>query len=581
MKLHFRCTCLILFLNFFFSHSQTPNFQNLKDIQYSLHHPSKFAAVPTVPSRSATISEPAATITFTGNVIISSVERTITNTDTTTARWQFADMPLEFNEVVASMKARLTNPADTAASRIELLWLVAEYMKFQGRWENNALCPLMVNSYDTILFARLYDLMGWYYSMHSMQCGQYAMLASCILIETGYFQPIDFREVSFYGNDTISGHSLIEIRINGYFSLADFDPGMAGFLFPNPAFGGRYLSAWDIHYNPALAVRAVYGNQPWLPDHAIEEYQLVFTVDTPHLMRYRPAFSSAMHSQTGKFSLPGKSAIYTQMGIPIGFVDMTDSLYETSRAAFDSCMARIANGQNNYYDTIRLSVQAMFNTELSWVDSLLGDGKVYVYNSLTDQGKQLPVRYNRTPVPVWEISVGSYNTIAMPLVVLSVENNTLIGDTMGPFIIPLWNNDHSVYVDHQAFNYLNGSMVPGTQVTCAVNAHTLQPTGEWNLNMMQGTVATSTVVTFVEKLITSVPQELSNDGINVYPNPTNSFVTITGAQPQDVEIISVTGIRYTIPASQNIIHLDGFAKGIYLLRFTNNQKIVTKKIVKL
>ena len=72
-----------------------------------------------------------------------------------------------------------------------------------------------------------------------------------------------------------------------------------------------------------------------------------------------------------------------------------------------------------------------------------------------------------------------------------------------------------------------------------------------------------------------------NSLIRVFPNPVNGYLTIEGIKNSTIELIDETGRRcYTAKPSNEHTTIDvtNFAKGIYILKVTENNKLTVKKI---
>ena len=89
-----------------------------------------------------------------------------------------------------------------------------------------------------------------------------------------------------------------------------------------------------------------------------------------------------------------------------------------------------------------------------------------------------------------------------------------------------------------------------------------------------------------EPLITNI-NEAKLEVLSIYPNPTNSNITIDlGKNITDnatIEIIDLLGKKLyvkEVSTKTNKINLEGFTNGIYIVKFSNNNGIITKKIIK-
>jgi hypothetical protein len=78
---------------------------------------------------------------------------------------------------------------------------------------------------------------------------------------------------------------------------------------------------------------------------------------------------------------------------------------------------------------------------------------------------------------------------------------------------------------------------------------------------------------------TGLENVLLNNLYNVYPNPTNSTIYISGFDVKEVDIYSITGSRILTSKIQNI-NLSSLPKGVYLVVVNANAGTVVKKIEK-
>jgi hypothetical protein len=76
--------------------------------------------------------------------------------------------------------------------------------------------------------------------------------------------------------------------------------------------------------------------------------------------------------------------------------------------------------------------------------------------------------------------------------------------------------------------------------------------------------------------------ELAAMKLNVYPNPVKDVVCIEAAQPiQNVQLMGINGViledRKT-NSNKVELNLEGYSKGIYVVRIVTEEGVATKKI---
>ncbi len=543
------------------------------------------ATVTSTASRDNMIIEHGYTITFTGSKVIRSIQRTITNTSNQSALWTFTTMPYQMQDIVTNIKSQLSNPLDTQAVRMELIHLVAKYLKYSGNWQNRALSPSGALWASQNAFSKWYSPIGWRFSQTNNQCGNYANEATLLLVASGYYTYDEFETVGFNGNDTVTGHGLIHIKLDrtiNYFSMVDFDPGEPGLLFPYAGSPNGFASAWDIHNNPQLAIGSTYQGRPWSP-YNLQRYPLIFSVDTPHIYPF-PEWSvdqNILDAEKGDFMLPGNSTMTFSSPQPIILFDIADSvkfseLSERGGAYVDSMKKGLTAYRDSFIDVLaqvlpvgRVEVANILNT-----DPAFG-----TYNSLLDQGKTIPVEYARVPVPTVAITVGSTDSISMPLLLMSVDNPISCGDTSGVFDFPIWGDEYELLCDYKAINYLHANVPSGTHIIAAWNGLSLSPAAEWVFNMQQGNLSVHSTIEFVPEITTAITA-VEKTGISFWPNPTTDMITLS--EPlQQVKIFNTTGqIVASYSEVQKTIQLSVPAGLYFVSALTNQGATVNLKVLK-
>jgi hypothetical protein len=84
--------------------------------------------------------------------------------------------------------------------------------------------------------------------------------------------------------------------------------------------------------------------------------------------------------------------------------------------------------------------------------------------------------------------------------------------------------------------------------------------------------------------VTGINQVTVQDNIQVYPNPTDDYIFISGTDINEVKVFSISGVllkEQATTASNNKIDVRDLISGIYMVQIkTDNNAIVTKRIVK-
>ena len=108
--------------------------------------------------------------------------------------------------------------------------------------------------------------------------------------------------------------------------------------------------------------------------------------------------------------------------------------------------------------------------------------------------------------------------------------------------------------------------------------------GEYSVQVMDynGCIGESIKINFIIESVGDISPHLS-----IYPNPTNSWVTIETKVEinSDIKILNIFGevvktIDYELfNDNQEKINMSEFSKGIYIIQLINNQTIINHKII--
>ena len=90
----------------------------------------------------------------------------------------------------------------------------------------------------------------------------------------------------------------------------------------------------------------------------------------------------------------------------------------------------------------------------------------------------------------------------------------------------------------------------------------------------------------LQSLITNNKKQPSNDNLTtIYPNPTSGIIALDGFNEDilTIEVFDIIGnlkLQVKDCKSQNHIDMSGLTNGIYSVRISTNNGLVTRKIVK-
>jgi hypothetical protein len=86
--------------------------------------------------------------------------------------------------------------------------------------------------------------------------------------------------------------------------------------------------------------------------------------------------------------------------------------------------------------------------------------------------------------------------------------------------------------------------------------------------------------------VQGIPQPNNTNAINIYPNPTNGLVYLSLTQTSNgvIELYDINGnlllSQQTANSPSTVLNLQNFAAGIYVLRYKDENGVVSKKLVK-
>ncbi len=165
-----------------------------------------------------------------------------------------------------------------------------------------------------------------------------------------------------------------------------------------------------------------------------------------------------------------------------------------------------------------------------------------------------------------------------------LSTNSVIITEPNPIIVIITANGNSLdassgFVSYQWFDG-NGNAIIGA------TSQSFIPTlmGEYYVEVIDqnGCKGESTKINFI---IESIENE--NNLVSVYPNPTNSWITISSSIEitENIRIINTHGETVITIEKEEInnnskrVNMDGFSKGIYLIQLINNDYIINHKVI--
>lgn len=490
------------------------------------------------------ITIPAPTISFVGNQALR-IQRSIHNPTDSALSFYFSHLFKNDQEFVDYLRAFVTNPTDTPQAQRELMSALFDVTKYY--FSNNTLIFDWQN--DTAVFKKEMSFIGFLYSMHNVQCGNFFRHAITILIATQYFTLADFETIA------VPGHSIGQIKNMNKPIFSDFDAGTGFSWNKNSNSPNGYADIDEIRQDTFLINEYYSRNGVVLVDttnpyHLRSNYRRLLT-GNPLYRGPLYGYAPPVH-MTSELILPAHSDVVTHIDNIILAFDVNDS----------SSINRV----NNVIAALQPIYQAggctwcidSFLTVLSQefrIDKQLLNTQALAFttfNSSTDQGKPFgdvfSYEYERETPPIWNLSGANQDTLVlgvdlqMPFLLLHAQGiNGLarVGDTLfiSPATFHLWDaGDTSPRVTSPEVNYIQHGFIPPSQgwnMTLAVNAHLgmLSLMEEWGVDMINGTGLTfETEVDYLSTQVTAVTDiNKSKSRIGIYPNPAHTSLWVTGA----------------------------------------------------
>ena len=167
-----------------------------------------------------------------------------------------------------------------------------------------------------------------------------------------------------------------------------------------------------------------------------------------------------------------------------------------------------------------------------------------------------------------------------------LSTNSVIITEPNPVIVIITANGNSldassvsVIASYQWFDGIGNAIIGAT-------SQSFTPTimGEYYVEVtdQNGCIGESTKINFI---IESIENE--NNLVSVYPNPTNSWITISSSVEitENIRIINTHGETVITIEKEEIennskrVNMDGLSKGIYLIQLINNDYIINHKVI--
>ncbi|MEI8223569.1 MAG: hypothetical protein WCG20_00425 [bacterium] len=532
------------------------------------------------PSRSG-VSIPAPVINFTGNQVLRT-QRSLHNTTDSTISFYFSHLFKNDQEFIDYLRGFITNPTDTAQSQRELMSALFDVTKYY--FSNNTL--IFDWQGDTAVFEKEMSFIGFLYSMHNVQCGNFFRHATTILIATQYFTIDDFETIN------VPGHSIGQIKNMQKPIFADFDAGMGFSWNKNPHSPNGYADIDEIRQDTLLINEYYARNGEVLIDTMKDNNR---RTTYRGLLTGNPLYRQSFYGYvpplqlTSEIVLPAHTDVVTTMDNLMLAFDVSDS---TSLQRINNLIVTLqpiyqAGGCSWCMDSFLTVLAEEFRVDRQLLN--VPAFSFVMYNSDTDQGKPFgevfDYEYQRETPPVWNVSGSNVDTIVlgtalkMPFLLLNtqgISGLSLIGDTLftSPAVFHLWDaGDTAPLVTSPEVNYIQSGFIPpspGWNLTVAVNAHIgmLSPLESWQVDIQSGQGLTfETIVEQLSSPTVSV-HDIAQDqqSVTFFPNPARETIVVHLPKSSSmVWVYNVIGERVTqfYEGNNNIASL---VPGVYFIQ---------------
>lgn len=243
----------------------------------------------------------------------------------------------------------------------------------------------------------------------------------------------------------------------------------------------------------------------------------------------------------------------------------------------------------------------------SAVDTLVGidlyDGSVYseVPIQLPPYGIFENIAYSCADTSIYGISRQNYTSIVYDSLFMDyievIDSTTFRLSKINPntgaitFISPYnlqagSNLTGGAYIDPNTMTYFfnHGIQIIGVSLTSGLITSSVTktyPSGEIALDMMRSTQNCYGALKMRENPILENEDILSDDNLNVYPNPSNSKITISTNSPLIyISIIDLTG-KEVLKTKEKTLDISELSNGIYLVKcYFENNIVLARKLIK-
>ena len=103
---------------------------------------------------------------------------------------------------------------------------------------------------------------------------------------------------------------------------------------------------------------------------------------------------------------------------------------------------------------------------------------------------------------------------------------------------------------------------------------------EWDSEMKNWIISSESI--YYYSTPTTVVNQLANENILLYPNPTSGRLKIAGINNSaDIDVYSING--HMLKSLQQVnynIDMSEFTSGVYILRIRSNNKTIVRKVIK-